>query len=242
MNAEWFGSDYYHLLYNHRNSQEAENFILHLTRKLSLPSYARIWDMACGTGRHAEILARLGYNVYATDTSELSINKALTLCSYPNLHFFVHDYKKIFYTNFFDLALNLFTSLGYWSDPMELDKIFYNVSVALKQRNSFFLIDFLNPAFVIKNLVDHEELNKNKVHFIIRRKIEKNPDAVRKIIQVDDLGKRFEYQEWVRLYTPTDFIECAKKFNYHVLNHWGNYELSDFNVDSPRSILLFVKK
>ena len=51
--ASWFDSPYYHLLYQHRDDNEAKQFIGHLTEALDLPQGAKVLDLACGKGRHS---------------------------------------------------------------------------------------------------------------------------------------------------------------------------------------------
>ena len=49
----WFGSPYYHLLYNNRNNHEAEYFINNLVDYLHPAHAARLLDIACYRGlRH----------------------------------------------------------------------------------------------------------------------------------------------------------------------------------------------
>ena len=72
----WFDTPYYHLLYNNRNDDEAQNFISNLVGFLKLPTSALVLDVACGKGRHSRYLAKLGYNTTGIDLSPQSINDA----------------------------------------------------------------------------------------------------------------------------------------------------------------------
>ena len=45
--ATWFDSPYYHLLYQHRDHNEALLFLNHLIDKLALASNAHVLDLAC---------------------------------------------------------------------------------------------------------------------------------------------------------------------------------------------------
>ena len=53
----WFDTEYYHLLYKHRNYDEARVFIEKLVQFLSLKDGDRVVDIGCGKGRHAMVLA-----------------------------------------------------------------------------------------------------------------------------------------------------------------------------------------
>ena len=71
--TSWFDSPYYHNLYENRNNQEAADFVLHLIDLIQPKKESRILDVACGRGRHAIELSRLGYNVTGIDLSSESI-------------------------------------------------------------------------------------------------------------------------------------------------------------------------
>ena len=110
----WFDSPYYHILYKDRDNTEAENFISKLFTHLNPPVDAKILDVACGQGRHAVQMSRLGYSVDAFDLSENSINSAKKFEN-KDLHFFVNDIRSPLKLDHYDFAFNLFTSFGYFS-------------------------------------------------------------------------------------------------------------------------------
>src|SRR5690606_8758177 len=111
---DWFNSPYYHLLYNHRDENEAIFFLDNLIAKLQPKPDARILDLACGRGRHAVYLRTKGFDVTGVDLSPENIRLAATTAG-ERLHFYVHDMRYLLLSNYFDLVLNLFTSFGYFS-------------------------------------------------------------------------------------------------------------------------------
>ena len=56
----WFDTEYYHMLYNKRNDEEAEAFISGLFAALQLREGMKVADIACGKGRHSKTLNELG--------------------------------------------------------------------------------------------------------------------------------------------------------------------------------------
>ena len=55
--SDWFGSEYYSLLYEHRSTAEAKLFIDRLINFLKTPSGSYILDCGCGKGRHSIYLS-----------------------------------------------------------------------------------------------------------------------------------------------------------------------------------------
>src|SRR5690606_16693226 len=107
--------------------------------ELKLKANSKLWDIACGRGRHAIALNKKGFSVTGTDLSENSISEAL---QYKNtsLNFFVHDMRKPFRSNEFDAAFNLFTSIGYFENTSDNALVFKSATQALK-KNAYFVID-----------------------------------------------------------------------------------------------------
>ena len=63
---DWFDSDYYHVLYKHRDYNEARNFINNIVEYLDLKKGSKILDLACGIGRHSIYLDKIGFKVVGT--------------------------------------------------------------------------------------------------------------------------------------------------------------------------------
>jgi 2-polyprenyl-3-methyl-5-hydroxy-6-metoxy-1,4-benzoquinol methylase len=239
MEKEWFGSAFYNLLYSHRDPEEAKKFIENILKVISLPPNAEVWDMACGSGRHAIFLAKKNFIVTATDSVKLCIEEAEKTNSHPNIVYCIHNYMQPIHENRFNLVLNLFTSLGYTQQQNELENIFNSAYKSLKE-NGMFLIDFLNPHYVRKNLVPFETIVKNEIVFKITRSLRSDPSSVTKNIEVISDSEIYRFYEWVRLYETDDFLKAARN-KFEPVHQWGDYDLNKWNIDSPRNILLFRK-
>jgi SAM-dependent methyltransferase len=237
---EWFQTKYYDILYIQRDENEAEVFISNLLMHLNLPKGSYVWDNACGKGRHAFIFSKFGYNVIATDLCEKCIEFANNKYSLPNLSFFVHDMRREFYVNFFDLVINLFTSLGYFEYDYEDRKAIKVIVDALKNE-SFLVLDFLNPKYVKQNIVPHETFLIDNVQFKIERSI--NNNIVTKKISIIDNGQEYTYCEKVKLLSQEFFLTELERNKAEVLNVFGDYQLNGFSEkDSPRMIFIGQKK
>ena len=69
----WFNTPYYHDLYQHRDLTEARGFIESLCQNLGVKEGEIAIDMACGRGRHAQVLANQGLETLGIDLSPESI-------------------------------------------------------------------------------------------------------------------------------------------------------------------------
>lgn len=236
---DWFNSKYYHLLYSHRDVNEAGFFISNLVNFLQLPSNSVLWDNACGKGRHSSVFAQYGYKVIGTDICPENINSANQKYASQNVQFFIHDMRREFYQNYFDLCVNLFTSIGYFQYDYENQKVIKVMSNSLK-KGGYLLIDFFNPKYVVQNIVPHETKVIEGVVFEINRFIQDG--FVIKKIQVIESNQKLNFEERVKLYNKEFFITEMNKNNIEVINLFGDYDLSAFNEEISKRMIFLGRK
>lgn len=235
---DWFNSPYYHILYQHRNYKEAEQFIDNLIRLLKPKNNARFLDLACGKGRHSIYLNQKGFDVTGVDLSPESIAYA-SHNENERLHFFVHDMRKIFRADYFDHTLNLFTSFGYFENQKDDLAVIDSVYKSLRS-GGVFVLDFLNVQKAAAHLIPGEVQIIEGILFKITKAIENN--FIVKHITFSDKGKDFHFQERVKMLTLIDFEKffSAKKFKIITLR--GNYQLEEFNADTSDRLIIIAKK
>lgn len=235
---DWFSSEYYKILYRNRDEKEAELFISNLIKKIKLPQGSKVWDNACGKGRHSYIFSKNGLNVVGTDINEKNINEAKEKYPFDNVQFFIHDMRKEFYVNYFDLAVNLFTSIGYFEHLYEEKKVIKVMANSIK-KNGYLVIDFFNPVYVTQYIVPLEIKTINNIQFIIKREIKNN--IVIKTIEIKEGDLIKKYTERVRILNNTFFENEFRLNKINLLQVFGDYELNPYNDKSPRMIFLGKK-
>ena len=233
----WFDTKYYHILYKNRDFTEAEKFITNLIDFLCPKVDDKFVDIACGKGRHSIFINKLGYSVVGYDLSEDSILEA-NKHSKKDLKFYTHDMRQIFRTNYFDFALNLFTSFGYFKSKRdELNAI--KSSARNLKKNGILVIDFLNRNKVINELVTQETKTIDGICFKISKKIRNN--QIIKEINFEDNGEKFFFEESVKLLSLEDFTYYLNEGNLKITHTFGNYKLDEFNATSDRLIIIAKK-
>ena len=233
--TSWFDTPYYHILYKDRDETEAQHFMDTLTEYLNIPEGGSILDLACGKGRHAVYLNTLGFDVTGADLSENSIDFAKQFEN-DTLNFEVHDMCKPF-NKPFDAIFNLFTSFGYF----EKDEDNLNTIKAIKtdlNEAGFGVIDFMNSAFVIENLVPEEVKTVDGIDFYLKRYL-KDGYIIKDINFTAD-GETFNFQERVRAFTLADFETLFEAAGVYLLDVFGDYKLRKFNANrSERLVMIF---
>lgn len=235
----WFDSHYYHLLYQHRNQHEADEFTQNLLTFLNPAPASKILDLACGKGRHTKSIAKLGYEICGIDLSQNSIKEAIENKD-ENESFFVHDMRHPFRINYFDFVFNLFTSFGYFNNYRDELNTVKSIALGLK-KDGVVVFDFFNALKVI-NMVTNEvhETTVEGVNFKWKKTIEDK--SIVKNITVTDAENTFQFAERVRLLTQQDFEYYFTRCGLTLLHTFGNYQLQPFDVNVSDRLILIAKK
>lgn len=235
--SSWFDTKYYHILYHDRDYDEARSFMDSLTEFLKLKPNAEILDLACGKGRHAKYLNKLGYSVTGVDLSPKSIRSAKKHEN-DNLNFEVHD-MCLPYPKKFDAVFNLFTSFGYFETENDNLRTIKAIREELKP-NGYAVIDFLNSKYIKENLVPKETKKVDGITFNIERYIEN--DYIYKTIKFEDSGETFSFVEKVKALSLVNFLDYFEKANLKLTHTFGDYKLSEFDENTSNRLILIFEK
>ena len=238
---DWFNSKYYLKVYSHRDETEAERLINLITRSLNLSSGNKVLDMACGSGRHAVIFAKKGFEVTAVDLSELLISEAEKNAAENNVEikFVVSDILKFHIESQFKIVLNLFTSFGYFENDDENFQVIQK-AYDLTEDGGFFVLDYFNKNYLLKNLIPTTVFSENGYRITQNRMIQRK--RVRKNITIENKDSVVEFYESVRIYSYEEISDFLIKAGFEIVNEFGDYKGDLFNQDSSPRLILFARK
>lgn len=236
--SEWFNSPYYHILYQNRDEREAQFFLNNVVEKLGFKPYHRIVDLACGKGRHAKYLNSLGFDVTGVDLAPKSIDEANEFAN-ERLHFEVQDLRCLHFSHSFDIALNLFTSFGYFKSMEEDALVVKNIHSILASKG-LVLIDFMNVECVIQQLVERESKTLHGIQFHISKRVENG--FIYKKIEVNDAEKQFEFTEKVQALQLSDFEKLLNTEHFSIQHTFGNYALEPFKIGSSDRLIIVAQR
>ncbi|MBA6155373.1 methyltransferase domain-containing protein [Tenacibaculum sp. S7007] len=234
--TSWFDTAYYHILYKHRNDEDAQFFMRNITSFLNLPESNHIADLPCGKGRHSVYLNSLGYKVTGGDLSKNSIDYAKQFEN-ESLDFEVWDMRNPI-QNKYDAIFNLFTSFGYFDDDNEDITILKSIKNGLKS-NGVFVMDFLNVEKVKNSLVKQETKTIDGIEFQIEREI-KDGFILKHISFIAD-NKQHSYTEQVKFLTLEKMQSYFEKAGLRIKHIFGDYSLNEFNTNTSDRLILVAK-
>ncbi|MBY0245498.1 MAG: class I SAM-dependent methyltransferase [Sphingobacteriaceae bacterium] len=234
----WFNSPFYHILYSQRNDAEAEFLIDNLVSFLKPKQGAKVLDIACGRGRHSVYLQKKGCEVVGFDLAAQSIKYAQETHN-EKLDFFVHDMRKLFYINYFDISFNLFTSFGYFETEKDHVNALTSFRKGLKE-NGVLVIDYFNTHKIIKNLVNAEVKIMEGITFDINKSV--IDGKIVKQIKFEHEGQKYNFEERVKAFLLPDFEKMLHLSGLKVDFTFGNYALDSFDANNSDRLILICSK
>jgi SAM-dependent methyltransferase len=231
---DWFNTQYYHDLYRHRDDSEASDFVCALKNRFQWNARDAVLDVCCGNGRHALNFEKMGMETWGVDLSEENIATAKSNSQFPD-RWDVQDVRSLNVPIQFDVILNLFTSFGYFEDDREHELMLDNIRRHL-QPGGCFVMDFFNLDYVRGVMVPSEIQEGVLANYRITRSIDSN--WVRKEICFEVDGERMVFEEKVRALSHLEISQMLERVGFEVIEILGDYQLSPFHANSPRSIFI----
>jgi 2-polyprenyl-3-methyl-5-hydroxy-6-metoxy-1,4-benzoquinol methylase len=238
---EWFNSKEYLSVYRHRDEKEATELTKLIVDNINIPHGSKVLDMAAGSGRHALIFAKNGFNVTAVDLSKnlLSIGEKKAAEDKINIRFIHSDIRQFKSDKKFDLILNLFTSIGYFEKDEENFDVLVKAFQLLND-NGYFVLDYLNKYFVENNLTPSSVDKFNGTIITQHRFIDGN--RILKEITIDKKGEINKYLESVRMFSDNELLVTLQKIGFRVKKIFGDIKGNSFKLESSPRIIIIAGK
>ena len=228
---EWFGEDYLRL-YPHRDDAEAIRAVTLINRSVGLRPGWRVLDVGCGAGRHARAFAQAGARCFGLDLSATLLRVARQVTTVPLIR---ADMRRLpVRAASMDLTVNLFTSFGYFEQDAEHATALEEM-ISTVRPGGWFVIDFLNPSAVRRQLVPEETVELGGQSVQVTRSVSSDGRYVCKSIRAP-AGRR--YMERVRLFEPAQISQMVETAGVQIRQRFGDYDAAPLAPDSPRTILL----
>jgi ubiquinone/menaquinone biosynthesis C-methylase UbiE len=228
---EWFGEEYLRL-YPHRDDMDAERVVTLIRRTVPFQKGWRVLDVACGAGRHARAFEAAGAHCTGIDLSHTLLRLAQQVTKAPLVR---ADMRQLpVRPRSMNLTVNLFTSFGYFDEDAEHTAALGEM-IGTVRHGGWFVIDFLNPSAVRRQLVPEETLQVSGSTVRVSRSVSPDGRYVCKSIRGVE-GRQF--RERVRLFEPEQMVAMLEAAGVTVRFRFGDYDAAPLGSESPRTILV----
>jgi SAM-dependent methyltransferase len=145
---EWFESEafwreMYPSMFDERRFAAAAEDVRKIV-KLTGVRRGTVLDLCCGPGRHSVALAKRGFQVTGVDRTRFFLSKARRRArvARARVEFVESDMRDFVRPDTYRLAINLFTSFGYFDNKNDDQLVLRNVFASL-QRGGVFVVDVM---------------------------------------------------------------------------------------------------
>ncbi|MGH7631641.1 MAG: class I SAM-dependent methyltransferase [Gemmatimonadales bacterium] len=223
---EWFGEEYLRL-YPHRDDADAERAVALVRRIVPWRAGLRVLDLGAGAGRHTRALTAAGAWCVGLDLSAPLLRRARRSTAAPLVR---GDMRRLpFRPRSFDLAVNLFTSFGYFAQDAEHAAVVAAVARTLAPGGRL-VLDFLNADTVRAAVAAAEAPTRD-----VARRL--SPDG-RYVLKTIRVPADRTYTERVRLLSPADLAHMFRDAGLEVEGTFGDYDGAPLAPGTPRAILV----
>src|SRR5947209_2914247 len=216
----------------------------------ALEAAARILDAPCGFGRHSIELARRGFQVTGVDFSETELDrarKAATEAGVP-LRLVCQDIRDMEFPGEFDLAVNLFSSIGYFSD--DEDRLVIDRFWRALKPGGMFVLDTRNRDQLVRSLPPEERKRVNGWTLRIENAFDPATSrwrarwwrSKRAIAKAKEGAAELIGESEIRLYSAHELSAMLRPERWGHVELYGGLDGTPFSLDAPRLVLVARKQ
>ena len=214
-----------------------------ILRSCEIDAPSAVLDVACGHGKHAEVLHSEGHRVTATDISATLID-FLTKKHQGEITFLKRSFSEMDFDTAFDLIIVLGNSLSLVPEDKCKGALRRLNNVLASNGRLFIELD--NPLYFIENEAGKKHWTKHTDRWLDLS--EHHYDPVQKLEKSRDVSIDFykgtvkEYAVTKRLYTYDEFHSLLMESGLEVVNCFGDWDGTDHSPDSQRQLFVAKRK
>ena len=219
---------------------DAETEIGWILSHVRPPAGARVLDAPCGFGRHSLALARRGFRVTGVDLSETELERARerARAAHLTLELVRQDMRDMEFSGEFDLALNLFSSIGYFSD--DEDRLLIDRFGMALCTGGLFVLDTRNRDHFIRHYPGEELVTVPGGTVLVKNTFDFTTSRVRQDWWLENGQAPLDQME-IRLYSAHELHRMLRPERWSSVELFGGLDGRPFQVDSPRLVLVATK-
>jgi 2-polyprenyl-3-methyl-5-hydroxy-6-metoxy-1,4-benzoquinol methylase len=198
----------------------------------------RVLDLACGPGRHAIPLAAFGCEVLGMDASEVLLKRAKERAERASVKVqFEHaDMRELAREKAFDLAICMWTSLGYFDDPNEDYLVMANMFEALVPGGTA-VIDVVGKEYMVRQIQPVHLTEYDDGRLLVERPVltDEMTRFNNEWLLID--GDRVARHEFAHnLYSGQELRDRLESIGFRDVRLFGSLEGEEYDIDSERLI------
>jgi SAM-dependent methyltransferase len=237
----YFGEDYLEIHRDDLPPDLGRAQVDDIVALLSLSPRARILDLACGHGRHAIPLARLGFQVCGYDLSQAFLDRARADAGEQgaSVRWVQGDMRELPFEQEFDAAINVFTAFGYFADPEDDLRVLQEVRRTLAPGGRFLLETIHRDALMARFRNRSWDRTSTGTLVLRERRLDLPTDVMHEdVLVIRPDGSRSKHQFAVRMRSLHSYLSLLSESGLEPLSWYGGLDGRPLELDSWRLVLV----
>jgi len=199
---------------------------------------ATVLDLCCGPGRHSVAFAKGGSRVTGVDRSPFLLGRArhYAVAAGVQVRWVQEDMRDFVEPGGFELAVNLFTSFGYFDDPAENRRVLANVHASLAP-GGVFVLELMGKEIVARIYQPCSSMELPDGALLVQRRkviddwarVENDWSVIR-----DGNVQSFRFRNWI--YSAVELRDLLKSAGFVKIDVFGNLEGGGYGIEANRLV------
>jgi len=244
---EWFENEdfwreMYPLMFNEQQFAAADEQVQEILKLTGIRRGA-VLDLCCGPGRHSVVLAKRGFQVTGVDRTRFLLNKARQRAKSARgkVEFVNSDMRDFVRPGAFRLAVNVFTSFGYFANKDDDRWAVRNIFESLKP-GGVCVIDVMGKERLAKIMQSsHATRHPDGSLLVQLHEIFDDWTRIRNewILLKGNRVRRFRFHH--TLYSGQELKDLLQQAGYAEVKLYGEFDGQPYGPDAPRLVAVARK-
>jgi SAM-dependent methyltransferase len=203
---------------------------------------ASVLDLCCGPGRHSLELARRGFSVTGVDRTKRYLEEARRKAKKEGLdvEFIQKDMRKFLRPKAFDMALNLFTSFGFFEDQKEDELVAKNVFRSLKN-GGVFVVDIMGKEIIARIFQERDWHRVNGGIMLEERRVSRDWGWMEDRWLLVKGGRVEEFSFSLRPYSAAELVRLLTDCGFSRTEVYGSLAGTPYDHQAKRLVVVAHK-
>ena len=222
------------------SAADAARAVQWILGRTGLKRDAAVLDAPCGFGRHSVEFARRGYHVTGVDFNETEVERARSAAKSARvtLRLMCQDMRDMEFSSEFDLALNLFSSIGFFTD--DEDRLLLDRFCTALKPGGAFVLDTRNRDFTIHGVAAEEMVRLPEGAVRVKNRFDMRTSRVHQSWWLEKDNRLLGETE-IRLYSVHELLRMLRPERWSQVELFGGLDGRPFTLESPRIVLVATK-
>lgn len=219
---------YYDKFYQNKDYQKEVNFLKKFINKTD-----KIIDIGCGTGIHASLLEKDGYNIDGLDLNQEMLDIAKNRLS---SNIYNQNILDININNKYNIIISMFAVINHLKDTIELEQALLNLKKILLP-NGKIIIDLHNPKSSGTKTDSYDNMKRTMTWIYNKEsKIEKSNI----IFEIDN--QIYNDSHIFRIFTIEEITKSCEKIDLKVSHIFENYNIDKIGNQDSKNLQFIIER